>query len=124
MRLTARGGKFMADKPNRSKAQQKKGGGLAGIVIVAMLGLGLGFVGYRYMFNAGNGSAFVRYRVPGGEHRPTLDPALFSGSVARAYQVAREIPEVLDQLYCHCNCIENAGHFSNLSCFVDRHAAG
>lgn len=114
----------MASKAKRSKTEQKKGGGLTAIVIVAILGLGLGFVGYRIMFNQGKDSAYVRYRVPGGEHRPTLDPTLFSGSVARAYQVAREIPEVLDQLYCHCNCIENAGHFSNLSCFVDRHGAG
>ena len=110
----------MAKKPKKDKA--KKGGGLAAVVIVAVLGVGLGFVGYR-MFNPASESAFVR-RVPGGEHRPTLDPTLFSGSVAHAYQVAREIPQVLDQLYCHCNCIENAGHFSNLSCFVDRHAAG
>jgi len=114
----------MAKKPKRSKVQQKKGGGIAALVIVATLGLGLAFVGYRYMFNTGNKGAFARHRVPGGERRPTLDPALFTGSVARAYQVAREIPQVLDQLYCHCNCIENSGHLSNLSCFVDRHGAG
>lgn len=32
------------------------------------------------------------------ERRPTLDPALFVGKAAAAHQVAREIPEVLDQL--------------------------
>lgn len=114
----------MANKPKPRKERQKKGGGLAAIVILAALGLGLGYVGYRYMTHSGANGAFARHRVPGGERRPTLDPTLFSGSVARAYQVAREIPQVLDQLYCHCNCIENSGHLSNLSCFVDRHGAG
>lgn len=59
----------MANKPKRSKSHQKKGGGLAAIIIVAMLGLGLGFVGYRTMFNTGKGSAYVRYRVPGTKPR-------------------------------------------------------
>ena len=114
----------MAKKPKNLKAQKKKGGGLAALVILATLVLGLGYVGYRYMFHPGANGALAQHRVPGGERRPTLDPTLFTGSVARAYQVAREIPQVLDQLYCHCNCIENSGHLSNLSCFVDRHGAG
>lgn len=57
------------------------------------------------------------------ETRPTLSPALFTGEVASAYQVARDIPEVLDQLYCYCQCEENFGHKSLLSCYVDRHAS-
>lgn len=58
------------------------------------------------------------------ETRPTLSPALFAGRTARAYQVAREIPEVLDQLYCYCHCQETLGHKSLLTCYVDNHAAG
>ena len=34
-----------------------------------------------------------------------------------AYRVAREIPEVLDGLYCHCDCAERDGLRSLLSCF-------
>jgi hypothetical protein len=58
---------------------------------------------------------------PGGETRPTLSPALFFGRVAMAYRAAREIPQVLDKIYCYCDCELNFGHKSNLTCFVDRH---
>jgi len=56
------------------------------------------------------------------ETRPTLDPAGFSGQAALAYQVAREIPEVLDQLQCYCAC-EQYGHVSLLSCYTSGHGA-
>lgn len=57
------------------------------------------------------------------ETRPTLDPALFVGKAAAAHRVAREIPDLLDQLYCYCECDRHAGHKSLLSCFTDGHAA-
>ena len=52
-----------------------------------------------------------------------LFPSLFMGQPACAYQIAREIPEILDQLYCYCECDKLLGHHSLLSCFVDSHAA-
>jgi len=57
------------------------------------------------------------------ETRPTLDPAKFVGKAAAAHRVAREIPEVLDQLYCYCGCDKHEGHKSLLSCYTDGHAA-
>ena len=57
------------------------------------------------------------------ETRPTLSPEMFSGRVRRAYKIAREIPEVLDRLYCYCRCRENFGHKNLLSCYVDNHAS-
>ncbi len=57
------------------------------------------------------------------ETRTTLSPSLFVGDVAAAYRIAREIPEVIDQLYCYCRCADNFGHKSLLSCYADRHAA-
>jgi len=57
------------------------------------------------------------------ETRPTLDPARFVGKAAAAHRVAREIPDVLDQLYCYCACDKHQGHKSLLSCFTDGHAA-
>ena len=57
------------------------------------------------------------------ESRPTLDPALFMGKARAAHTVAREIPDVLDQLYCYCECDKHAGHKSLLSCYTDGHAA-
>lgn len=56
------------------------------------------------------------------ETRPTLDPARFVGKVALAHQVAREIPDILDQLDCYCGCEAHAGHKSLLSCYTDGHA--
>lgn len=59
----------------------------------------------------------------GGETRPTLSPAYFGGTVAEAYRIAKEIPEVLDSLYCYCDCKKHFGHKSLLTCYVDTHAA-
>jgi hypothetical protein len=53
----------------------------------------------------------------------TLEPALFRGEAAEAYRVAREIPDVLDQLECYCACGREYGHVSLLSCYVDGHGS-
>ncbi|MCL4458219.1 MAG: hypothetical protein M1147_01725 [Nitrospirae bacterium] len=65
-----------------------------------------------------------------GETRTTLNPNLFNDSLAdprikKAYQVAKEIPWVLDSIYCYCMCEESPTfrHKSLLSCYVDNHAA-
>lgn len=61
-----------------------------------------------------------------GEMRQTLDPGIFNDpKVKRAYQVAKEIPWVLDSIYCYCMCEESPvfRHKSLLSCYVDNHAA-
>jgi len=53
----------------------------------------------------------------------TLDPNLFKGKAKRAYQVAKEIPEILTQIPCFCEC-EPFGHENLLDCFIDNHGAG
>jgi len=53
----------------------------------------------------------------------TLDPHHFKGNVKQAYQIAKEIPEVLVQMPCFCEC-EAFGHENLLDCFIDQHAAG
>ncbi len=54
----------------------------------------------------------------------TLSPASFGNpSVARAYRVAREIPEVLAQQPCYCYC-DKFGHRALLDCYRDNHGAG
>jgi hypothetical protein len=53
----------------------------------------------------------------------TLDPSLFKGKAKQAYQIAREIPQVLAQMPCFCEC-EALGHENLLDCFIDRHGAG
>jgi len=54
----------------------------------------------------------------------TLSPALFVGKAAAAYQVAREIPETLAQIYCYCRCDQTVGHRSLVDCFSDAHGSG
>lgn len=61
-----------------------------------------------------------------GEKSATLDPAQFRDArVKEAYKVAREIPWVLDSIYCYCQCEESPAfrHKSLLSCYVDNHAS-
>ncbi len=43
--------------------------------------------------------------------------------LVRAYTAAREMPEVFDGIYCHCQCRENFGHRSLLTCFESEHGA-
>jgi hypothetical protein len=57
------------------------------------------------------------------ENRPTLSPEMFSGEVRKAYEIARAIPQVLDDLYCYCRCRENFAHKNLLTCYVDSHAS-
>ncbi len=58
----------------------------------------------------------------GGETRQTLSPLNFTGEAAAAYQAAKDIPEVLDSLYCYCDCEKHFDHKSLLTCYVDEHA--
>lgn len=60
--------------------------------------------------------------LKGGEMRATLSPALFTGRAAMAYRAAKEIPGVLDHMYCYCECKKNFGHKSLLTCHVDNHS--
>lgn len=64
------------------------------------------------------GSTYVRR-----ETKPTLSPALFVGRIETAYQVANDMPDLIDQLYCYCECDKHSGHRSLLSCYTDQHAA-
>ena len=61
-----------------------------------------------------------------GETRITLNPNLFKDPTVReAYRIAKEIPWVLDSIYCYCKCEESSAfrHKSLLSCYVDNHAS-
>jgi Protein of unknown function with PCYCGC motif len=52
----------------------------------------------------------------------TLDPSLFRGDAKAAYTVAKEIPNILAQMPCFCDC-EPYGHENLLDCFIDNHGA-
>ncbi|MCP3677144.1 MAG: hypothetical protein GY721_06025 [Deltaproteobacteria bacterium] len=96
---------------------------ITGIILLIILGLGGGYLFSVNYDNAGQGGIADLAELRGGEARATLSPALFTGRVAKAYRIAREIPEVLDSLYCYCECKKHFGHKSLLSCYVDKHGA-
>ena len=52
---------------------------------------------------------------------PTLPPEIFTGNERLAYQVAKEIPQILAQLPCYCHCDRGQGHNSLHSCFESEH---
>jgi hypothetical protein len=55
---------------------------------------------------------------------PTLSPDLFVDPKAKeAYQIAKDIPEVLKELPCFCGCMRSHGHKNNLFCFMDEHGS-
>lgn len=56
----------------------------------------------------------------------TMAPSYFSNDpkAQAAYQVAKDIPEVLAELPCFCGCMQNFGHENNLFCFRDEHGSG
>jgi hypothetical protein len=62
---------------------------------------------------------------PGITAAGVLAPATYAGydQIVRAYEAARRVPQVLDGLYCHCQCKENFNHRSLLSCFQSEHGA-
>lgn len=53
----------------------------------------------------------------------TMDPEIYDGQTRESYQVAADIPAVLDALFCYCYCKENFDHRSLLACYVDEHAS-
>ncbi len=66
----------------------------------------------------------------GNEAHPTLDPSLFRGeylggkySIEKAYRAAKEIPQILDGLYCYCHCEKTIGMKSLLTCYTNEHAS-
>jgi hypothetical protein len=93
------------------------GGGLLGLLVGTSVGRP----------SAARGSEYSGRALPAIPRRPrpaTLSPALFSGKTGRAYRIAKEVPELVEQMPCYCGCFKSHNHQSNLDCYVDRHAFG
>jgi hypothetical protein len=62
---------------------------------------------------------------PGVTAERVLPPAMVvqTPRAAEAYAVARDGPQVLDGVYCHCECAKHFGHRSLLTCFESDHGA-
>lgn len=99
------------EMPNRRSALKMLGAGLIGLVI--------GLVA------DGPAAAGLDGTLPGIPRRPrpaTPSPTLFSGKLAETYRIAKEAPELIEQMPCYCGCYGMADHRNNLDCYADRHA--
>ncbi|MDH3205855.1 MAG: PCYCGC domain-containing protein [Gemmatimonadota bacterium] len=47
-----------------------------------------------------------------------------SPGVGEVYEMAAEMPEMMDGVYCYCLCRNTFGHYSLLDCFLTDHGAG
>lgn len=111
-------------KNTRRGAHKKRGFWLGSLIIVLLIGLFVwGWVGTKTSSHLAPSGPSVSSSVVRQETGRPLSPIRFVGKTARAYQVAHEFPDVLDQLYCYCECDKHMGHRTLLSCFVDSHAA-
>ena len=91
---------------------------ILGIVAIAIMA-GIAWVSLRGTNDASDDSAAI------GKSAEVLSPALFNDERTRAaYQTAKDIPEVLEQLPCFCGCMTSFGHKNNLFCFKDQHGSG
>ncbi len=117
-------GKEKQEKQDQSQTKRKRGLWIAALVVVLVVGwFAWDWVGTNDSDRFLKGDPAASGSYVRRETRAPLSPALFVGKTAAAYQVAQEIPDVLDQLYCYCECDRHMGHVSLLSCFVDSHAA-
>jgi len=62
---------------------------------------------------------------PGITAARVLPPSTYAGydQIVRAYEAAQQAPQVLDGLYCYCQCREHFGHRSLLECFQSEHGS-
>jgi hypothetical protein len=62
---------------------------------------------------------------PGITAAGVLPPSRYAGydRIVRAYEAAQLAPQVLDGLYCYCQCREHFGHRSLLECFQSEHGS-
>ncbi len=96
------------------------------VIIVLIAVVAFGIFAYSSSNDAGSSGKLTMTdmaALKGGENKPVLSPSLFRGRTAVAYSVAKAYRDVLDYMYCYCNCKQSIGHKSLLSCFVDNHAA-
>ena len=93
---------------------------ILGIVAITVLA-GIGWVYLRDTREANDQTAEYSAALSA----EVLSPTIFNDEKTRAaYQVAKEIPEVLEQLPCFCGCLTSFGHKNNLFCFKDQHGSG
>ena len=106
------------EKSMKPKKKRKKDKGTLWLVLGAVGVLAL----IAWVFIGGAGKKFT---ASGARLVATMSPSYFSRDpkARAAYQVARDIPEVLAELPCFCGCMTAHGHENNLFCFRDEHGS-
>jgi hypothetical protein len=99
------------EQPDRRLALRILAGGLFGLLVAPVAG-----------WAAGGDSA--AQAIPRRPRPATPSPALFTGKLAETYRIAKEVPELIEQMPCYCGCVASVNHQSNLDCYADRHADG
>lgn len=114
----------MADTPSSKGARPLRSLLVSAILVLVLLGAGLG----TWHFVSPRSSPIDFFllpetlpAIPRPKRPQTLDPALFTGDLAEAYRMARDRPELLEQMPCYCGCYLTRGHQNLLDCFADRH---
>jgi Protein of unknown function with PCYCGC motif len=103
----------------KSNKKTNKQNVVLGIVAVAIMA-GIAWVSLR-----GTSESTSSESAAISKNAGVLSPTLFNDEKTRAaYQVAKDIPEVLEQLPCFCGCMTSFGHKNNLFCFKDQHGSG
>ncbi|GBE05278.1 MAG TPA: hypothetical protein ENG95_06355 [Nitrospirae bacterium] len=117
--------KSRKNRPERKPEKNKNTKNII-IAIAVMLAVAAVVVALQLKKTSDSVSAVDDNSLRGGETGPPLSPAQFSDPfIAGAYQIAQDIPQVLDSLKCYCFCdSEPFNHKSLLSCYVGTHAAG
>lgn len=93
--------------------------------IYGLIGLVLMAAGYRLWSERGSVAPEHPEPRAGITAAGVLPAASFTAQpdVARVYAMAQQIPEILDGLYCHCECSKHSGHYSLLECFQSEHGS-
>ena len=90
--------------------------------IWVLLGVLVLAIGFR-LLRPGTAEAKHPEPRPGITAEKIESPAQWANQpdIAEVYAMAAEIPDVIDGLYCYCDCHKNFGHRSLLSCFESDH---
>jgi len=59
-----------------------------------------------------------------GERVLRTDSTRMKARIAEMYDMAREIPQIFDGLYCYCHCHDSQKHRSLLTCFESEQPTG
>lgn len=107
-----------------SKKRPAKSGGVPRWIYL-LLGVLVLAVAYRLLAPREAEAAHPDPR-PGVTAEKVLPAFRFAGEpeVADVYEMARQIPDVIDGIYCYCDCHKHYGHRSLLSCFESEHGSG